>query len=140
MTPQASQPPHRPPSPADGVRAAERARASAMVARDTAALGLLLHPQLRYVHAPGRRDDRAGLLQFVAAGPAFLCVDLQIDDLACEGSWAWLSGTLQLTLRRSPDAEPVHARSWASALWWRDDAHGWRLRHFQSTRTEAAHG
>lgn len=125
-------------TPEAALRAAERARAAAMVARDTAALGALLHPDLRYVHAPGRRDDRGGLLQFVADGPEFLTVELKIDDMACESHWALLSGMLHLTLRRSPDAEPVQARSWASALWWRNDAHGWRLRHFQSTRTEAA--
>lgn len=121
------------------VRAAELARAAAMVARDVKALSALLHPGLRYVHAPGRRDDRDGLLQFVAEGPAFLAVELQIDDVACDAHTVLLSGLLHLSLRRSPDTEPVQARSWASALWCFDEAHGWRLRHFQSTRTEAAH-
>ncbi|RVT50937.1 nuclear transport factor 2 family protein [Rubrivivax albus] len=134
MTPQTAE------AAAAAARAAERARAAAMVARDTEALAALLHPDLRYVHAPGRRDDRDGLLQFVAEGPAFMAVELQIDDVACDAHTVLLSGLLHLTLRRSPDAEPVQARSWASALWCLDEAHGWRLRHFQSTRTDAPHG
>jgi hypothetical protein len=114
---------------------AERARAAALVARDPDALAVLLHPDLRYVHATGIRHDREGVLHTLQSGPRFLEVTLtpeQILDLA-EG--AALSGRLFMRLQRDGEAV-IEARSWVTALWLRA-AEGWRLRLFQSTREAA---
>ena len=116
------------------VLAAERRRAAALLARDTAALADLLHPSLRYVHAPGACHDRAALLRFVADGPRFHGVDFTVDQhwpLADDA--VLLCGRLHLRLQRG-DAPVQDARSWASALWCRAADGTWRLAVFQSTR------
>jgi ketosteroid isomerase-like protein len=121
------------------VLAAARARAAAVVARDTVTLAQLLRDDLVYTHATGVQHDHDGLLQFVRDGPSFLAVALGDPVVRLHGEVAVLTGTLRLCLRREPAAEPVEARSLASAVWLREAGAtwGWRLLLFQSTRLNA---
>jgi|GEM_PF-2512033 len=117
---------------------AERRRAAALVARDSAALADLLDPGLRYVHAPGACHDRAALLRFVAEGPQFEAVhftpeqQLVLGPAGVGGGVVWC-GRLHLRLRRG-DGPVVDARSWATAVWRCGDDGAWRLAVFQSTK------
>lgn len=114
--------------------AAERQRAAALVARDTAALAPLLHPALRYVHAPGACHDRDALLRFVAEGPRFLAVDFTPQQQwTLSGDAVLFCGRLHLRLQRG-DGAAVAARSWVTALWRRAAGGRWQLAVFQSTR------
>ncbi len=115
--------------------AAERRRAATLVARDTSALADLLHPDLRYVHAPGACHDRAALLRFVAEGPQFLAVHFKPQQAWRLADDAVLfCGHLRLQLQRA-DEPAQEARSWVTALWKRDGAGPWQLAVFQSTRS-----
>lgn len=124
----------------DAVLSAERSRAESLVRRDVQALMRSLHDDLVYIHATGVRHDRAGFAGFIETGPRFLAVELVAPsvELLTDGM-ALLTGELQMRLLRSADAEPVAARSWASAVWLRGPE-GWKLRLFQSTRVASAHG
>lgn len=115
--------------------AAERRRAAALVARDTSALADLLHPDLRYVHAPGACHDREALLRFVADGPRFLAVNFvpqQQWRLADDA--VLFCGHLLLRLQRA-GAPVQEASSWVTALWRRDGGESWQLAVFQSTKS-----
>ena len=114
---------------------AERFRASALVARDTALLATCLDDALVYVHATGARHDKPGFLQFVETGPAFLAVDFEVAEAMALGAGAMLLGRLRLALRRRGDTEIVEAQSWATAIWLHGPDGQWRLRAFQSTRS-----
>ena len=124
----------------DAVLAAERTRAAALVARDVEALAACLHPELVYVHATGTRHDRDQLLHFAMHGQRFLAVTLGEPQIVCRGDAAIVVGTLELLLQRPGESAPTTARSWASAVWWRDPGNDarWRLRLFQSTRIAVA--
>lgn len=90
---------------ADSVRAAERARAAAVVARDCEALSGWLHDDLVYVHATGLCHDRNDLLKFVAEGPRFLDVELHPHTVEVHDRVAIVVGELSLVLKRTPGAE-----------------------------------
>jgi uncharacterized protein (TIGR02246 family) len=115
----------------------ERARATAMVARDLEALAALLHEDIVYVHATGVRHGRAELLAFVARGPRFLRVELQDPSIRMFGDIAIVLGELRLKFLRSGEATPTEVRSWVSEIWRRAGDEQWRLLHFQSTRVPA---
>ncbi|QJW85345.1 nuclear transport factor 2 family protein [Ramlibacter terrae] len=125
------------PRSVEGAVQAERARAHAVVARDTARLATHLDDGLAYVDATGTRQDKTGFLQFVETGPAFPAVEFEVAEAMALGSGAMLLGRLHLALRRAGDAEIVEARSWATAVWLRGADGHWRLRAFQSTRAAA---
>lgn len=122
---------------ADAVRAAERARAAAVVARDLVALQACLHDDLVYVHATGHRHGKDELLRYVHQGPEFLAVDFQAGPMAEYGAAVLMHGQLHLRLRRPGEAGVVDLQSWASAMWLRDARGHWQLRLFQSTRCAA---
>ncbi len=117
----------------------EQRRSAAVVARDLLTLSEVLHDRLVYVHATGSRNNKSQLMDFIASGPRFLSVALEAPEITLLGDAALVVGELCLTIQRDGEAQPVLARSWASALWQRDAAMagGWRLRHFQSTRMAA---
>lgn len=116
---------------------AERLRAAAVVARDTAALRAVAHDELVYVHATGARHDKAEWLSHVERGPRFTQVDFEVQQALALGTAVLLHGELRLQLRRHGEAVAVSAQSWASALWWCDASGQWQLRLFQSTRPAA---
>lgn len=117
----------------------EQRRSAAVLARDLLTLDEVLHDQLVYVHATGNRHNKSQLMDFIASGPRFLAVAMDAPETTLFGDAALLVGELCLKIQREGEAQPVLARSWASALWQRDAAMagGWRLRHFQSTRMAA---
>ena len=115
---------------------AERERAAAVMARDLPRLQSLLHPDLRYTHAPGTTHDRAGYLGYVADGPRFDEVTLTPDRVLDLGTGVVVTGRLALRFQRGAEP-PQQARSWVTAVWLREGA-GWQLAVFQSTREAAA--
>lgn len=115
----------------------ERARADAVVAGELDRLAEMLDEELVYVHATGVRHDKAQLLAYLRSGPRFLAVDLVSPQLSAVGDGgALVVGELHLRFQRTPESEPVQARSWVSQVWVRREGGegGWCLRLLQSTR------
>jgi hypothetical protein len=90
-----------------------------------------------FVHSTGVVHDRAGYLDFVSAGPAFLAVDLRDVRVRLRGATAVITGTLGLTLLRRNEVTPVSVEARAMQVW-HGDAGAWRLVAAQSTKPAPA--
>lgn len=113
--------------------AARVALIEAVTGRDIARLDGLLDDDLVYVHSTGRVDDRTSYLGYVEAGPQFLGFDFAGPAPRISGDTAVFSGTLCLTLRRTPGELPVTSDLLATQVW-RREAGRWRLSVAQTTR------
>lgn len=121
-------------APRDGSPAAARAAwIEAVCARDLDALEGLVDNELVYVHSTGRVDDRASYLEYVRSGPAFVALEFSGPPARVAGDVATFTGSLRLTLRRTPAEEPVTLDVLAIQVW-RRVAGRWRLSAAQTTR------
>ena len=100
--------------------------------RDFDALGELLADELRYTHATGVTHDRSGYLEFVREKLEFDAVRFEAATIGLDQQMAVLCGTLQQTIRRRGEADPVAIASSVVEVWVRRK--GWQLATFQSTR------
>ena len=121
-------------APADGsVAGARAAWVGALRARDIAELEGLVADELFYVHSTGQVDDRTSYLDRVRSGPGFVALEFSGPPARVSGDVAVFTGDLQLTLRRSPEEEPVTLDVLATQIW-RRVAGRWRLSAAQTTR------
>jgi hypothetical protein len=114
------------------VLAAEDRRFTAMLQADTAALGLLLSPDLTYIHSTGRVDTRQRLLQSLGAGT------LQYASIAPEERTVRLYDNMALEVGRSAMRAGAPNRLQAFRIRYlaiyRNQAGSWLLVAWQSTR------
>lgn len=100
-----------------GVKAAERARADALVRADIAAVAALLGDDLTYVHATGRVEGKAELLAGLETGTRYLVVE-QADLVVREfEDAAVLTGRARIVLQRSVLSSPVELETSFTQVW-----------------------
>ncbi|GGB84497.1 hypothetical protein GCM10011352_07940 [Marinobacterium zhoushanense] len=114
------------------VYGAHLARASALVAGDRAAMEPLLSPNLHYIHAPGRIDNRDSYLDFLQS-VRFLKVEVSDRQISVMGEVAILTGILRMKLQREGQEEPTSPVSAITEVWHRQERGNWALLNFQST-------
>jgi ketosteroid isomerase-like protein len=117
---------------AAAVRAAERKRAAAMLANDTAALDALLDARLQFCHSTGNVDDKASYMAKLATGRLhYTAIQWQDDVVTALGpDAAIIRGRMHMDVR--VEGTDKHLNNRVITVWSRTEGE-WRLVAFQST-------
>lgn len=114
------------------VRAAERARIAALLARDYDALEVLLDDRVAYIHSTAHRDTKASLLQALRTDAyRYLEMETDLEQVEVIGDAVWTFGRMRAVIEVG-DGPAGERRSAITQLWARA-AGQWRLLSFQVT-------
>jgi hypothetical protein len=114
------------------VRAVERSRFDAMIARDVRALDTLLADDLTYTHTTGRVDDKRALLADLETGRLVYDSIVPADvRVRVYGHTAAVTGTARMQVRANGTVLRFSARFTELYV---DNGGRWRLAAWQSTR------
>jgi ketosteroid isomerase-like protein len=115
------------------IRSLERARFSAMMSGDLAALSALLDDDLIYVHSNGQADGKGEYIESLRQGR------ITYDEISVADDRYWqaegcfvLVQSVRARMRLGVEAEPVDRRLTIMSVW-RQAPAGWRLIAMQST-------
>ena len=120
-------------SPADAVKAAEKAWAAATVAGDEAALDILLADDLAYTHSNGETDSKRVFIGNLKSGARrYHKLDHESMEVRVYGNAAVLTANAQLATSQKGGAQnPAHLRF---VHVWVQQGGKWRLVAHQSLR------
>lgn len=114
------------------IRTLERARFSAMIARDLDALSALLDDELIYVHSSGQSDRKDAYLKSLQLGQ-FTYEGIEVlGDRHWQGEECFVIMQSLLARMRIGGAEPVERRLTTTSVWHQASGE-WRLIAMQST-------
>jgi hypothetical protein len=115
---------------------AERARHAALIAADLTELDRLHAEHLLWIHASGRQDDRASLLELVGSRTiVFRAIRPTHERVRLYGDAAVLTYDVDLSLQ-TPGA--ILQRHNKVCVIWVSGGEAWRVVHWQSTSTPPA--
>lgn len=117
------------------VRDQEQARRDAMIAADVDTLDTLFHPELRWVHATGRTDDKAGILGTIGSGATkYRSIEVSDEEIRVVAETAYVSGTAAMTLETAAGTKDLLNRF---VIAWVREGEAFRAVHWQSTPLKA---
>jgi ketosteroid isomerase-like protein len=116
----------------DEIKAAEKTWTQAVVKRDQAALGRLLHDQLIYAHSTGIVESKSEYLGKLSAGTQrYDGIDYEAMTVKVHGDSAVVQGTVRM--RGATKGEPFDNRLMVLHVWVKS-GRSWQLAAHQTTR------